>query len=53
MYQDQFELLALSDIDAVLIATGGRWHSPMSILAAQQLSVIDIEHLPCGMDGCS
>ncbi|HOQ46422.1 MAG TPA: Gfo/Idh/MocA family oxidoreductase [Bryobacteraceae bacterium] len=35
MYSDQFELLAREDIDAVLIATGDRWHAPMSILAAQ------------------
>jgi predicted dehydrogenase len=34
-YRDFRELLARSDIDAVLIATGDRWHAPMSILAAE------------------
>ncbi len=29
------ELLARRDIDAVLIATSDRWHSPLSIMAAQ------------------
>ncbi len=29
------ELLARKDIDAVLIATGDRWHTPMSVLAAR------------------
>ena len=29
------ELLARRDIDAVLIATGDRWHTPLSILAAK------------------
>ena len=29
------ELLARGDIDAVLIATGDRWHAPLSILAAR------------------
>lgn len=35
MYSDQYELLAREDIDAVLIATGDRWHAPLSIIAAQ------------------
>ena len=34
-YGDFRELLARRDIDAVLIATGDRWHTPLSILAAQ------------------
>ncbi len=34
-YADFRQLLARSDIDAVLIATGDRWHSPLSILAAK------------------
>ena len=34
-YADFRELLARSDIDAVLIATGDRWHAPLSILAAK------------------
>ncbi len=32
-YNDLRELLARSDIDAVLIATGDRWHVPASVLA--------------------
>ncbi|MCX7886169.1 MAG: Gfo/Idh/MocA family oxidoreductase [Verrucomicrobiae bacterium] len=34
-YRDMRELLARDDIDAVLIATGDRWHAPASILAAK------------------
>ena len=34
-YRDLRELLARQDIDAVLIATGDRWHAPASILAMQ------------------
>jgi predicted dehydrogenase len=34
-YNDLRELLARGDIDAVLIATGDRWHSTASILAAR------------------
>src|SRR5262245_17975730 len=35
LYRDFRELLDRKDIDAVLIATGDRWHSPASILAAK------------------
>ncbi len=35
MYRDLRELLARSDIDAVLIATGPNWHALASILAAK------------------
>jgi predicted dehydrogenase len=35
MYRDFRELLDRADIDAVLIATGDRWHAPASILAAE------------------
>lgn len=35
MYRDLRELLARPDIDAVLIATGDRWHSLASIMAAR------------------
>jgi predicted dehydrogenase len=34
-YADFRDLLARRDIDAVLIATGDRWHAPLSILAAK------------------
>src|SRR5207245_10987501 len=34
MYRDLRELLARSDLDAVLIATGPNWHATASILAA-------------------
>ena len=34
-YADFRELLARPDLDAVLIATGDRWHTPLSILAAK------------------
>ncbi len=35
VYRDFRELLDRKDIDAVLIATGDRWHAPASILAAE------------------
>ncbi|MCA9266342.1 MAG: Gfo/Idh/MocA family oxidoreductase, partial [Planctomycetales bacterium] len=35
LYRDFRELLARDDIDAVLIATGDRWHAPASILASE------------------
>ncbi len=34
-YPDFRDLLGRADIDAVLIATGDRWHTPLSILAAK------------------
>jgi predicted dehydrogenase len=34
-HADYRELLARPDVDAVLIATGDRWHAPLSILAAR------------------
>lgn len=48
MYMDQFELLARPDIDAILIATGDRWHAPLSILAAQHGKDVYCEK-PCSM----
>jgi hypothetical protein len=33
MYMDMREMLERDDIDAVLIATGDRWHAPASIMA--------------------
>jgi predicted dehydrogenase len=34
-YNDLRDLLAREDIDAVLIATGDRWHAPATVLAAE------------------
>lgn len=48
MYSDQYELLARQDIDAVLIATGDRWHTPLSIIAAQHGKDVYCEK-PCSM----
>jgi predicted dehydrogenase len=48
MYDDQYELLARGDIDAVLIATGDRWHTPLSIIAAQHGKDVYCEK-PCSM----
>jgi predicted dehydrogenase len=48
MYSSHEELLARTDIDGVLIATGDRWHTPMSILAAKAGKHIYCEK-PCSM----
>ncbi len=48
MYASHEELLDRSDIDGVLIATGDRWHTPMSILAAKAGKHIYCEK-PCSM----
>jgi len=48
LYHDFRELLDRKDIDAVLIATGDRWHSPASILAAQAGKDVYSEK-PCGI----
>jgi predicted dehydrogenase len=48
MYDDQYALLARPDIDAVLIATGDRWHTPLSIIAAQHGKDVYCEK-PCSM----
>jgi predicted dehydrogenase len=47
-YSDIHEILARPDIDAVLIATGDRWHTTASILAAQAGKDIYCEK-PCSM----
>lgn len=47
-YRDFRELLARPDIDAVLIATGDRWHTVASILAAKAGKDVYSEK-PCGM----
>ncbi len=48
MYATHEELLARDDIDGVLIATGDRWHTPMSVLAAKAGKDIYCEK-PCSM----
>jgi predicted dehydrogenase len=48
LYRDFRELLARKDIDAVLIATGDRWHAAASILAAEAGKHVYSEK-PCGI----
>ncbi len=48
LYSDFRELLARDDIDAVLIATGDRWHAVISILAAEAGKDVYSEK-PCGI----
>jgi predicted dehydrogenase len=48
MYRDMFDLFGRADIDALLIATGDRWHAPASILAAKAGKHIYSEK-PCGL----
>jgi predicted dehydrogenase len=48
LFRDFRELLDRKDIDAVLIATGDRWHAPASILAAEAGKDIYSEK-PCGL----
>ncbi len=48
MYRDFFELLDRPDIDAVLIATGDRWHALASILSMRAGKDVYSEK-PCGM----
>lgn len=48
LYHDLRELLAREDIDAVLIATGDRWHAAASILAAEAGKDVYSEK-PCGI----
>ena len=47
-YLDFRELLDRDDIDAVLIATGDRWHAPASIMAAEAGKDVYSEK-PCAM----
>jgi predicted dehydrogenase len=46
--RDFRELLARGDVDAVLIATGDRWHAPASMLAAKAGKDVYSEK-PCGL----
>jgi predicted dehydrogenase len=48
LYRDFRELLDRRDIDAVLIATGDRWHAAASIMAAQAGKDVYSEK-PCGI----
>lgn len=48
LYRDFRELLDRKDIDAVLIATGDRWHAAASIMAAQAGKDVYSEK-PCGI----
>ncbi|HEY3967488.1 MAG TPA: Gfo/Idh/MocA family oxidoreductase [Planctomycetaceae bacterium] len=48
LYRDFRELLDRKDIDAVLIATGDRWHATASMLAAQAGKDVYSEK-PCGL----
>lgn len=48
MYSDQYELWARKDVDAVLIATGDRWHAPLSIMTARTGKDVYCEK-PCSM----
>ena len=48
MYADQEELWARKDIDALLIATGDRWHTLLSVMSAKAGKDVYCEK-PCSM----
>ena len=48
LYRDFRRLLDRKDIDAVLIATGDRWHAPASMMAAESGKDVYSEK-PCGL----
>ncbi|MEO2014313.1 MAG: Gfo/Idh/MocA family oxidoreductase, partial [Fuerstiella sp.] len=48
LYQDMYDILARDDIDTLLIATGDRWHTMASILAAKAGKDVYCEK-PCSL----
>jgi predicted dehydrogenase len=48
VYSDMHEIFARPDIDALLIATGDRWHTPASVYAARAGKDVYCEK-PCSM----
>jgi predicted dehydrogenase len=48
LYSDMFDILAREDIDSLLIATGDRWHTMASILAAKAGKDVYCEK-PCSL----
>ena len=48
LYQDMYDVLGREDIDALLIATGDRWHTMASVLAAKAGKDVYCEK-PCSL----